>query len=110
MTNSDELACAVERLASLLERTPDLIEVLKEALGRISLRPTSIGCYDNDDIITTAELAALLRLSSDAAREWAARWGVRASGHNRWPVRRIRLGLRREAITGGRRQRRPGTK
>lgn len=83
--------------------------LLAEILARLdALKPRSIDDYGADDVIPTAELAALLRLSEDSAREWAARWGVRSSERGRWPVHRIRLGLRKEAMQGGRAARRPG--
>lgn len=80
----------------------ELLARLERIEARL-LRPASC-----DDVVTTAELAKILRLSEDAAREWAARWGVRPSERNRWPMHRIQAGLQREARTGGRRARRPG--
>lgn len=87
---------------------PAWARAILQRLEELQGRGRSIDDFGADDIITTAELAALLRLSEDSAREWAARWGVRASAQNRWPVHRVRLGLRREATQGGRKARRPG--
>jgi hypothetical protein len=87
---------------------PPWAEALMARIERIDTRPRSIDDYGADDVIPTDEMAAVLRLSVRAARDWAVRWGVRPCAENRWPVHRIRLGLRREATTGGRRARRPG--
>lgn len=83
----------------------ELLQQISARLERIEAKPPSIDDYSVDDVISTAELAALLRLSPRAALRWAARWGVRSSGNDRWPVHRIRAGLHREGMQGGRKPR-----
>ena len=73
-------------------------QLLGQILDRLTaieglLRKPQLG---NDDVVTTAEMATMLRLSPDAAREWAARWGgarlrvgpLANAPHSFWPSSR----------------------
>lgn len=59
-------------------------------------------------VLSGAEAAALVGVGAGSAySRWAATWGVRPSGRDRWPRRAVMAGLTREADSGRRRRRTP---
>lgn len=65
----------------------------------------SAAAQELPSILTAIEAARLARFETTSGfRAWARQWGVRPSGHGRWPRDRVRRGLDKEAAMGGRRR------